>query len=269
MLSAALQPPDQSTADDQQDGNQLRSRHQSAKDFAAARIVAQELDEVTLDSVQDHEGAPHLPIEFLSTEQPGQQQEIEKLGGGFDQLCRFNPDAERRSTDGIRQRVRESNAPEVIGRLTVTAACRETTEASENVAEGKPGGEAIGGTQDRHVMTPHVPDRHKEGGNQSARKNAARLQCVEAENLPPIVGVGAPVVDDVKNFCSDNSGENNEDAKIPAIVAIDALLLGIADADPEPDQHARGDQDTIGGQVETANMKKSGKHVSLDAPIAG
>src|SRR6267378_5744876 len=128
MLSAALQPTDQSAADDQQDGNQLRSRHQSAKDFAAPRIVAQELDEVTLDSVKDHECAPHLPIEFLSTEQPGQQQEIEELGGGFDQLCWFNPDAERSSADGIRQRIPEGHAPEVIGRLAVTAACRETTE---------------------------------------------------------------------------------------------------------------------------------------------
>ena len=57
--------------------------------------------------------------------------------------------------------------------------------------------------------------------------------------------------------------------EIPGIVAVDALLLGIADADPEPDQHARGDQDAIGGQVETANVKKSGEHVSLDAPNVG
>src|ERR1700686_1691192 len=102
MLSAAFQPPDQSTANDQQNRNQLRSRHQPAKDFAAPRIFRQEPDEITLASVQDHESAPHLPIEFLSTEQPGQQQEIEKLGGGFDQLCWFNPDAEWSSTDGIR-----------------------------------------------------------------------------------------------------------------------------------------------------------------------
>src|SRR6266446_10873943 len=147
MLTAALQPPDQSSADDQQDGNQLRSRHQSAKDFAASRIVAQELDEETLDSVKDHECAPHLPIEFLSTEQPRQQQEIEKLGCSFDQLCRFNPLAERSSTDGIRQRIREDHAPEVIGRFAVTAACRETTKASENVAKGKSRSETVGGPQ--------------------------------------------------------------------------------------------------------------------------
>ena len=44
-----------------------------------------------------------------------------------------------------------------------------------------------------------------------------------------------------------NYRENNEDAKVPGIVAIDALLLRIAHADPEPDQNARSDEDTIGG----------------------
>ncbi len=213
--------------------------------------------------------SPRLPIEFLSAEQPGQQQEVEELGCRFDQLCRFNPDAERSSTDGIRQRIREDHAPEMIGRLAVTAARRETTKATENVAKGKPRSETIGGPQHRHVMAPHVPDGREERGNQPAGKHASRLQRVQAENLPPVVGVGAPVVDDVKNFRADNSGENNEDAEIPGIVAIDALLLGIADTDPKSDQYARGDQDTIGRQVETANVKKSGEHVSLDAPNAG
>src|SRR2546428_330164 len=41
MLSAALQPPDQSTADDQQDGNQLRSRHQAAKNDRKRRRAGQ------------------------------------------------------------------------------------------------------------------------------------------------------------------------------------------------------------------------------------
>src|ERR1039458_9525447 len=225
MLSAALQPPDQSASDDQQNRNQLRSRHQPAEDFTASGIVAQELDEVALDSVQDHKAAKHLPIEPLAPEQPGQQQEIEKLGCRFDQLCRFNPDAERSSTDGIRQRIREDDAPEVICRFAVTAAGRETTEASEDVSKGQPGSEGVGGAQQRHAMTPHVPDRREERGNQSAGKYASRLQRVEAENLPPVVRVGAPVVDNVKNLRPDNSGEDNENAKIPGIVAVDALLL--------------------------------------------
>src|SRR5208282_515625 len=249
--------------------NQLRSRHQPAENFTASGIAAQELDEVALDSVQDHVAAKHLPIEPLALEQQHQQQEIEKLGCGFDQLCRFDPDAERRSTDGIRQRIREDNAPEVIGRFAVTAACREATEASEDVAKGQSGSEGVGGAQRRHAMALNVPRRHEERADQSAGKYASRLQRVEAENLPPVVRVAAPVVDDVKNLRPDNSGKDNENAKIPGIVAVDALLLRIAHADPNPDQHARGDQDTVGGQVETANVKKSGEHVSLDAPSAG
>src|SRR5260370_23334394 len=138
MLSAALQPPDQSTADDQQNRNQLRSRHHPAEDFAAPRIVAQEFDEVSLDSVKDHKGAPHLSIELLRLEQPSKQEKIEELCCGFDQLRRFNPDTERSSTDCIRQRIREDHAPEVIGRFAVTATGQETTEASEDVTKCEP-----------------------------------------------------------------------------------------------------------------------------------
>src|SRR5208282_3935533 len=208
-----------------------------------------ELDEVPLDSVQDHVAAKHLPIEPFALKQPGQQQEIAELGCGFDQLCRFDPDAEWSSTNGIRQRIREDDAPEVIGRFAVTAACREATEASEDVAKGQRGSEGVGGAQHRHAMAPHVPPRHEEGANQSAGKYASRLQRVEAENLPPVVGVVAPVVDDVKNLRPDNSGQDNENAKIPGIVAVDALLLRIAHADPYPQQHARSDQHAISGQV--------------------
>src|SRR5580658_61808 len=247
MLSAALQPPDQSAADDQQNRNQLRSCHQTVEDLAASGIVAQKLDEVTLDSVQDHEAAPNLSIEFLAPEQPGQQQEIEKLSRRFDQLCRFDSDVERSSADGIRQRIREDDSPKVIGRFAVTAACRETTEASKNMPKSQPRSKAIGGAQHRHVIAPHVPGRCEERGNQAAGKYASRLQRVEAENLAPIVGVISPVIDDVKNLRPDNSGEHDQDAKIPGIVAVDALLLRIAHTDPKPDQHARSDQHTIGG----------------------
>src|SRR5271156_813587 len=116
-------------------------------------------------------------------------------------------------------------------------------------------------------MTPHVPGPGEERGNQAAGKHASRLQRVEAEDLPPVVRVRTPVVHDVKNLRPDDSGEHHKNAKIPGIVAVDALLLRIAHADPKPNQDAGGDQHAISGQVETANVKKSGEHVSLDAPI--
>ena len=92
------------------------------------------------------------------------------------------------------------------------------------------------------------------------------LQRVDAENLPPVVGVTAPIVDDVENLRPDDSGEDHDNTEVPGVVAIDALLFRVANADPKSDQHARGDEHTISGQVETAYVKKSGEHVSLDAP---
>ena len=137
MLRTASQPPDQPTAHDQQNRNQLCSRHQPAEDFAASGIVAQEFDEVTLDAVQDHEAAPNLSVELLAPEQPHQQQKIEELGRGFDQLRRLNPDAERSPANSIRQRIREDDAPEVIGRFAITAAGRKTTKASKDVPKSQ------------------------------------------------------------------------------------------------------------------------------------
>ena len=118
------------------------------------------------------------------------------------------------------------------------------------------------------MMAPHVPHRGEQRGDQATGKYSSSLKRIKAENLAPITGVGAPVIDDIKNLGANNAGEDDENTKIPGIVAIDTLLLGIAHADPKPDQDARSDQHAISRQVETANVKKSGEHVSLDAPIA-
>ena len=118
-------------------------------------------------------------------------------------------------------------------------------------------------------MAAHIPGGGQERGNQAAGKHASGLQCVEAENLAPVVGVVAPVVDDVENFGAYDSGEHDENAEVPGIVSIDSLLFGIADADPKADQHARSDEEAISGQIKTANVKESGEHVGLDAPNVG
>src|SRR5216684_4179655 len=99
MLSAAVsghrfrrstfEPPDESAANDEQDRDQLCARHNSAKDFAAPRIAAQELNEVAFNSVEDHEGSKHLPIKLLAFEQPHQQNKIKEFGSRFDQLRRL------------------------------------------------------------------------------------------------------------------------------------------------------------------------------------
>src|SRR5271156_2210970 len=157
---SALQPPDQSAGNDQTNRNQLRPCHQAAEDLAASGIVAQKLYEVALDAIEDHEACEYLPIKFLAPEQPHQKHEIEKLGGGFDELRRLDSDTERSSTNLTSQGVGKDYAPEMICRLAVTASRRKAAETPEDMAESETGSESVGRAQHRHTMTPHVPGRH-------------------------------------------------------------------------------------------------------------
>ena len=116
-------------------------------------------------------------------------------------------------------------------------------------------------------MRSHIPDSNYQRGDQATGENASSLQRAEAEDVAPVMRVGAPVVDDVKNLRAQNARQHHEDAQIPSVISIDALLLRIADTDPNPQQNAGCDEHTIGGQIEVANLKKSREHVSLDAPI--
>jgi len=114
-------------------------------------------------------------------------------------------------------------------------------------------------------MGTHVPDANHQRRQQAARENASRLQSTDRENVSPVVGVGAPVVNDVENLRAQDPREHHEDTQVPRVVAINALLLGIADADPEPQQDAGCDKHTVRRQVKVADLKKSREHVSLDA----
>ena len=77
--------------------------------------------------------------------------------------------------------------------------------------------------------------------------------------------VVSPVIGNVKNFCAHDSAQHYEDSQVPGVVAVDSLLLRIAHADPQSDQHAQRDEQSVGGQTEVAKMKESGKHCLLDA----
>ncbi len=84
-------------------------------------------------------------------------------------------------------------------------------------------------------MLADVPRSCGECGNQASRENAARLERSQAEDFSGMRGVVAPVVDDVKNLRADDSAENDEDAEVPGIISVDAMLLGVANADPKAD----------------------------------
>src|SRR5438128_250541 len=125
-----------------------------------------------------------------------------------------------------------------MGFFAIAAAGRKTTKAPEHMTEGKTGREPIAGAQRRHVASPHIPGRHEKSADQPARENSSRLQSVEAEDLAPVAGVSIPLIDNEQYLGSNNPRQNDQDTQIPRIIAIDALLLGIAHADPKPDQYA-------------------------------
>ena len=114
------------------------------------------------------------------------------------------------------------------------------------MTESKARRETIAGAQRRHVTPSDIPGRHQKGADQAAGKNSSRLESVEAEDLAPVTGVSIPLIDDEQYLGPNNPRQNDQDAQIPGIIAIDALFLGIAYADPKPDQYAGCDQQTVG-----------------------
>ncbi len=180
----------------------------------------------------------------------------------------FKRDAQRGPYNGVGQWVGEGDAPEMMRLFSVAAACGEAAEAANGVAHSEAGSEAVKGTQSGHVMFAQEPDGYGECGEQAAGKNASGLQSVEAEDFAEILSVrvsGAPVENDVENFCADDSGEDEGDAEVPGVFGFDALLLGIADADPEADENACGDEDAVGRDAEAADLEEAREHLLLDA----
>src|SRR5271166_2157276 len=79
LLGARAQPPDQSSADNQADGDQLGAGHDTTEDGAAARIVAQVFEEESGDTVDEEECAEDLAVKFSALQQPHQEEEIRKF----------------------------------------------------------------------------------------------------------------------------------------------------------------------------------------------
>src|ERR1700757_249222 len=106
------------------------------------------------------------------------------------------------------------------------------------------------------MMPADVPHSRKEGSDQSAGKNAPGLQRADAEDVGGMRSVGAPVIDDVKDLRAKNAAQHDQNAEIPCLVGIDPLLGGVAHADPQADQDASGDEESVRGKEEAAGMKE-------------
>ncbi len=90
------------------------------------------------------------------------------------------------------------------------------------------------------MMLAQKPRRDDEGPNESAGKYAPSLQGSQAENFARMLGVVAPVDQEIKQLRAHDSCENHRNAKIPCVLSLNALSGGVPNADPKPHQNASG-----------------------------
>jgi hypothetical protein len=262
-LRPGPQPPDQSTGKHQPHRDQLRARHRAAKDRPAAVIVAQIFEEESGDAVDEHERANDLAFKLPALEQPHEEEEIRQLHRRLEQLRGFEGFVQGRSRNGVRQRIVEDYAPPVMRLFPVAASRGKAADAAYSVSQRQAGRKRVAGPQRRHLVSPHIPGRRHERGQQASGKNSARLQRVDAENLAGMSRVVTPLIDDVENLRPDNAAQHHQNAQVPCLVAVNSQLLGVAHTDPQSDQDAQGDQESIRRQEKFPYMKELWEHSSV------
>jgi hypothetical protein len=118
-------------------------------------------------------------------------------------------------------------------------------------------------------MLPHIPGCSYKGCEQSSRKNAPGLKCVDAEDFGNVRRVVSPLIDDVKNLCSENAAKNHENPEIPGVFAVISEALGIADADPEAQQDTQGNEESVGGEKKLSYVKELWEHWVIRCEASG
>lgn len=227
-LGHGAKVPDQAASQHQSDGDQLGSAQRTAEDRAPAGVVADELEEETRDTVQEQIRAEDLPLKLLSHQQPAENEEDSQLDSGLKQLCRLECLTEGSAYNFMRQGIGESNAPEVIGRLSVAASGGEAAEPANGVAHGQSRGKGVAGTQGGHFVLAHEPCCYRKCRDQASREHASCLQGFERENLAEVFAIDVPAVpiqDDVKDLGPEDAGEHHGNAEIPGIFRFEALLF--------------------------------------------
>ena len=258
---SGAEPPDDASGEDQENGDQLGAAHEAAENDAASGVAAEKLQQEAGDAIKDQICGEDLAIELFALDHPGKQEEIGQLDGGLEKLRGLQGATEGRFRNAGCQRIGKSDSPEMIGRFAEAAAGGETADASDGVAESKPGRECIADAERGNLVTMDVPCGGGEGSDEAAGEDAPCLQGVEAEYLARIGDVPAEIHEDIKNFRSDNAGENDRDAEVPGVVRVNSLAFRKLYADPEADKDAKRDEKTIGRRAETSDMKECGKHL--------
>src|SRR5437588_12096438 len=135
------------------------------------------------------------------------------------------------------QRVSEGDSPEGMRRLSVAAPSGETSHAPNRMSQSKPWCERVASGQRRHLMFTDIPRRSCQRANQSTGENSPRLQCIETENLTGMSRVRTPIINDVKDLCSHDPAQNNQNPQVPRQFPVNPLLLRLAHTDPQSEQH--------------------------------
>ena len=110
------------------------------------------------------------------------------------------------------------------------------------------------------MVLAQIPRRNNECPNKPAAEDSSSLQRRQAENFARMINIEAPINQYIKQLGAYDPCQYDGDTKIPSIRRLDALLGGVADADPEADQHASRDQDSVCWYGEVTELKESGEH---------
>jgi len=144
--------------------------------------------------------------------------------------------------------------------FAVTASSGEAADSSDGMPEGQAGRERIAGAEWWHVVLAHIPGCGDKCREQASGEDSSRLKCGDAEDLAGMGRVIAPLVNDVENFRAENTAEDDQDSEVPSFVAVIAEALGVADANPKPEQDAQGDKESVGREEEASEVKELWEH---------
>src|SRR5208283_3864869 len=73
-----------------------------------------------------------------------------------------------------------------------------------------------------------------------------------------------------QDLCAKDTRQDSDDAEVPELVRVEALLLANLDDEQQAKDEAQSGHEAIGRETEVANVKETGKHLAiLDAKVWG
>src|SRR5437763_1608698 len=182
VRAASAKDEEDETADDDEEAYELRGResgHACQSGDVAARVVADELDEETNQSVEHCVGGDDLAREALATVQPKEEEEEQKGGERLVELRRVQMQGRsarvrrRHARDRVSQ-FGEVNAPRQSGRLAPAAARCEAALTTDCLPQRHARRERVRHLPERKFVTTYQERARQKPAEEAAVPNAAR-----------------------------------------------------------------------------------------------